>query len=161
MTEQRRRLIQEGLTAGLLGYGAVVALFIVLNLAAGDPLFQTPLALGTALLGGFLDEPGVYGPILAYNGLHLVVSLGLGTAMAALVQRAEADHDLGSGLVFFVLALGGWVPIFMGAVTVEYLHVLTWSQVVAGSAVGGIATLAYLARAHWELLRDLFREAAA
>jgi hypothetical protein len=161
MTEERRRLIREGLTAGLLGYGAVVALFIVLNLMAGEPLFQTPFNLGSALLGSLLDQPGVYGPILAYNGFHLIVSMALGMVASFLAQRAEADHDLGSGLVFSVLALGGWVPIFFGAVTVEYLHVLTWLQVVAGSAVGGAVTLGYLAASHRPLVQALFREASA
>lgn len=161
MTEDRRRLIREGITAGLLGYGAVVLLFIVLNLMAGEPLFHTPFLLGSALLGSLLDQPGIYGPILAYNGLHLVVSLALGVGASVLAQRAEADHDLGSGLVFFVLALGGWVPIFFGAVTVEYLHVLTWLQVVAGSAIGGAVTLGYLAWSHRPLVAALFDEARA
>lgn len=159
MTEERRRFVQEGITAGILGYGAVVALFIVLNLAAGEPLFQTPFLLGSALLGSSLDQVGVYGPILAYNGLHLVVSMALGVGASFLAYRAELDHDLGSGLVFFVLALGGWVPIFFGALTVEYLHVLTWVQVVSGSALGAIVTLGYLAMAHRTLVKALFEEA--
>ena len=161
MTEDRRRLIREGVTAGLLGYGSVVLLFIVLNLMAGEPVFHTPFLLGSALLGSLLDQPGIYGPILAYNGLHMAVSLGLGVFASLLAQRAEADHDLGSGLVFFVLAMGGWVPIFLGAITVEYLQVLTWTQVVAGSAVGGAVTLGYLAWAHRPLVAALFEEASA
>lgn len=161
MTEDRRRLIREGVTAGLLGYGSVVLLFIVLNLMAGQPVFHTPFVLGSALLGSMLDQPGIYGPILAYNGLHMAVSLGLGVVASLLAQQAESDHDLGSGLVFFVLAMGGWVPIFLGAITVEYLQVLTWTQVVAGSAVGGAVTLGYLAWAHRPLVAALFDEASA
>lgn len=161
MTEERRRLIREGFTAGILGYAAVVALFIVLNLMAGEPLFQTPFVLGSALLGSLLDQPGIYGPILAYNGLHLAVSMALGVVASFLAFRAEKDHDLGSGLVFFVLAVGGWLPIFLGAITVEYLHALTWLQVVAGSALGAVVTLGYLAVAHKTLVRALFREAEA
>jgi len=141
MTEERRRLIREGFTAGILGYAAVVALFIVLNLMAGEPLFQTPFVLGSALLGSLLDQPGIYGPILAYNGLHLAVSMALGVVASVLAYRAEADHDLGSGLVFFVLAVGGWLPLVLGAITVEYLHALTWLQVVSGSALGAVVTM--------------------
>ncbi|MDT8341829.1 MAG: hypothetical protein RQ751_09980 [Longimicrobiales bacterium] len=161
MTEARRRMLREGLTAGLLGYATVVALFALLNLAAGEWVLRTPFVLGSALLGSALDQPGAFGPILAYNGLHLLVSLALGTAAAALAARAEVDHDLGSGLVFIVLVMGGWVPLTFGAVTVEYLHVLAWPEVVAGCALGGMATLGYLALAHRTLVRALFREAAA
>lgn len=161
MTEESRRLLREGIMAGILGYASVVALFIVLNLMDGRPLFETPFLLGSALLGDRLDQPGIYGPILAYNGLHLVVSLALGTVASFMAQRAETDHELGSGLVFFVLAMGGWVPIFFGAITVEYLQVLSWMEVVAGSAVGGGATLGYLAWSHRPLVEALFDEASA
>lgn len=159
MSEERARSIREGFVAGLLGYAAVVTLFAVLNLMAGESPFHTASLLGSALLGSALDQPGAFGPILAYNGVHLLVSVALGVAAAFLAGRAEMDHDLGSGLVFGVLALGGWVPIFFGAVTVEYLHALTWVDVVAGSAVGAVATLGYIALAHRTLVRSLFEEA--
>ena len=161
MTEERRRLIQEGFVAGLLGYGAVVVLFGILNLAAGESPFHTASLLGSALLGSSLDQAGELGPVLAYNGLHLVVSVLLGTAAAFLAARAEVDHDLGSGVIFGLLALGGWIPIFFGAITVEYLHALSWVEVVSGSVVGAGAILAYIGRAHWSLVQALFEEARA
>lgn len=160
MTEARRRVFREGLIAGILGYLAVVALFAILNISAGEGLLHTPELLGSALLGNALD-PGGAAPILAYNGLHLLVSLALGIGASFLAGRAESDHDLGSGLVFFVLALGGWVPIFFGAVTVEYLHALGWAEVLAGSAVGAFATLGYIALSHRSLVQALFDEAKA
>lgn len=159
MTSQRSRLLKEGVVAGLLGYIAVVALFAFLNALQGLPLFYTPTVLGTALLGGALDPTGPYAPVLAYNGLHLVATLALGVAASFLAARAEADHDLGAGLVFFVLALGGWVPIFFGAIAVEYLEALSWLDVVVGSAVGAAATLGYVAWAHRGLVADLLAEA--
>jgi hypothetical protein len=158
MSANGRRVLREGFVAGFLGYAAVVLLFAILNLLAGQGLFHTPRVLGSALLGPALDPPGP-APILAYNGLHLIVSLALGVGAAFLAGRAEEDHDLGSGLVFFVLALGGWVPIFFGALTVEWLQALTWTEVVAGSAVGAVATLGYVALSHRPLVRALFAEA--
>jgi hypothetical protein len=159
MNEQKARLIREGFFAGIVGYGAVVALFAIANVMSGENVLHTPLVLGTALLGGAVDQTGPFAPILAFNGLHLLVSLALGFGASILAARAEQDHDLGSGLVFFVLALGGWVPIFFGAMTVEYLHALAWWEVLAGSAVGGVATLGYIALAHRTLVEALFAEA--
>jgi hypothetical protein len=161
MSEDRSRVIREGFVAGLLGYAAVAALFAILNLAAGESPFHTASLLGSALLGSSLDQAGEFGPILAYNGLHLVASLVLAVAASFLVNRAEEDHELGSGVVFGLLALGGWVPIFFGAITVEYLQALRWAEVVAGSVVGAGAIVAYLARVHWSLVQDLFAEAQA
>ena len=160
MTETRRRVFREGLIAGVLGYLAVVALFAVADITSGEGLLHTPQMLGSALLGDVLD-PGSAAPILAYNGLHLLVSLALGLGASFLAGRAEDDHDLGSGLVFFVLAIGGFVPIFFGAVTVEYLQAMGWAEVIAGSALGAIATLGYIALSHRALVQALFDEAKA
>ncbi|UCC26199.1 MAG: hypothetical protein JSU98_03655 [Gemmatimonadales bacterium] len=161
MSDERNRLIREGFIAGLLGYGAVVALFAILNLVAGLSPFHTASVLGSALLGSALDQAGPLGPVLAYNGLHLVVSILLGIGASFLANQAEADHDLGSGVVFGLLALGGWIPIFFGAITVEYLHAVGWAEVLAGSLVGAGAILAYIGWAHRDLVQALFEEAQA
>ena len=129
MSDERNRLIREGFIAGLLGYGAVVALFAVLNVAAGLSPFHTASVLGTALLGSALDQAGPLGPVLAYNGLHLVVSILLGVGASFLANQAEADHDLGSGVVFGLLAIGYGVnaaqcPDQLGNLAVMRYHLL-------------------------------------
>lgn len=159
MTDATARVIREGVIAGILGYLAVVVLFAVVNVIQGDPLFYTPLVLGSALLGGALDQPGPYGPILAYNGLHLLVALALGLICAWLARRAEESRFLGLGLAFALLAIGGWVPLVFGMISVEILHALSWVQVVGGSLAGAAATLGYLAWSHGKLVGDLFRTA--
>lgn len=161
MTTTKSTILREGLVAGLLGYAAVALLFVVLNVSQGLSPVHTPRLLGDALLGGLMDPVEPFAAVLAFNGLHLVVTLALGVAAAALAYRAELDHGLAMGLVFFVLALGGFVPIFFGALTVEFLHALHWSEVVAGSLAGAVGTLGYLAWAHRDLMLDLFREAEA
>lgn len=161
MSTLRRSFFQEGLFAGILGYAAVAAVFVVLNVSQGLSPVHTPHVLGEALLGGSMDPVEPWAAVLAFNGLHLAATLVLGLAMAYLVHRSELDHALGMGLLFFVVAVGGWVPIFFGAVTVEFLHALRWPEVVVGSAVGAAATLGYLGWAHRELVFALFREAEA
>jgi hypothetical protein len=108
-----------------------------------------------------MDPVGPWAAVLSFNALHLLVSLALGVGAAGLAYRAELDHGLAMGLVFFVLAMGGFVPIFFGAVTVEFLHALQWPEVVVGSLAGAVGTLGYLAWAHRDLVLALFREAEA
>jgi hypothetical protein len=154
-------VIREGLVAGLLGYAAVAGVFALLNVVQGLSPLHTPNVLGEALLGGPMDPVEPMAAVLLFNGVHLLASLLLGLGAAALAARAELDHALAMGLVFFVLALGGFVPIFFGAVTVEFLHALQWSEVLMGSLAGAVGTLGYLAWAHRDLVLDLFDEAQA
>jgi hypothetical protein len=162
MRRTTKQVILDGFVAGLLGYAAVVLLFASLNVASLQSVFHTPELLGRALLGGLTDGTGpgsVLAPVLAFNGLHLVVSLVLGLVFSTLADMAEEDHGLGFGLIFAVIATGGFVPMFFGAVTVELLQAITWADVLAGSLVGAVATLGYLAWVHRELVRTLFAEA--
>ena len=65
---------RHGLFAGIIGYAVVVLFYVVLNLVQNRNVFFTPHALGRSILGhpvqAGVTEPG---PILIYNGLHLVV----------------------------------------------------------------------------------------
>lgn len=153
--------LREGLIAGILGYAAVAVVFVVLNVSQGLSPVHTPEVLGETLLGGAMDPVGPWAAVLAFNGVHLLATLLLGVSMAFLAHRAEVDHALGMGLLFMVVAVGGWVPIFFGAVTVEVLHALRWPEVLLGSMTGALATLGYLGWNHRELVSALFREAEA
>jgi hypothetical protein len=162
MARTRNQLVVDGFVAGLLGYAAVAALFALLNLASMQGAFRTPLLLGEALLGGVTGGTGpgsALAPVLAFNGLHLLVSLALGLALSFLIERAEDDHGLGYGLVFTLLVVFGFVPIFLGALTVELLRAITWTDVLLGSLTGALATLGYLGWVHRGLVTELFREA--
>ena len=163
MPRTGKQVILDGFVAGLLGYAAVVLLFAFLNVASLQGVFHTPELLGRALLGGVTDGgsgPGsALAPVLAFNGLHLLISLALGLGVSALAERAEDDHALGFGLVFGIIAVGGFVPIFVGAITVELFGAITWRDVLAGSFAGALGTLGYVAWVHRDLVRALFSEA--
>jgi hypothetical protein len=98
MKPDRAQVLTQGLVAGLVGYAAVVLFFIVANLVAGRSPFHTAAALGSALFHGLSDparlviEPG---PVLAMNGLHLVLSLAVGTVVAWLLSETERHHSFG------------------------------------------------------------------
>lgn len=164
MHRTRKQLVLDGFIAGLLGYAAVVLLFAFVNLASMRGIFATPEALGRAILGTTdraAGPGGAMAPILAFNGLHLLVSLALGMLVAFLAEQAETDHGLAYGLVFTAIAVGGFVPIFFGAITVEALHALSWKSAVAGSVAGGLATLGYITWLHRDLVHQLFQEIEA
>ncbi|MEQ9570370.1 MAG: hypothetical protein RLN75_09290 [Longimicrobiales bacterium] len=161
MSSLRTPYFREGLVAGILGYVAVAAVFVVLNVSQGLSPAHTPHVLGEALLGGSMDPVEPWAAVIAFNGVHLLATLLLGLAMAYLAHRAELDHALGMGLLFLIVAVGGWVPIFFGAVTVEFLHALQWSEVLLGSVAGAVGTLGYLGWSHRELVHALFREVEA
>jgi hypothetical protein len=163
MRRTSKQVVLDGFVAGLLGYVAVVLLFAFLNVASLQGVFRTPELLGRALLGGLTDGgdgPGsALAPVLVFNGFHLLVSLGLGLVASHLAEAAEHDHGLGYGLAFGIIALGGFVPIFGGAIAVELLQAISWRDVLAGSFVGAVATLGYVTWVHRELVRTLFAEA--
>ncbi len=92
MHRTRKQLVLDGFIAGLLGYAAVVLLFAFVNLASMRGVFATPEALGRAILGTTdraAGPGGAMAPVLAFNGLHLLVSLALGMLVAFLAEQAE------------------------------------------------------------------------
>lgn len=158
------RIWKEGLAAGLLGYAAVVALFLVWNLAVGRPAFYTPAALGGAIFFGLREGAEVAiepGPVIAYNGLHMLLSMLLGVISAFVVVEAERHRDLWYAAFFVFLSLGLYLVLLVGVFAVEVAHVLSWPAVVAGTLAGGGATLGYLWTAHRGLPGLVGQELAA
>lgn len=157
-----RTVFREGLIAGVLGYAAVALVFVVLNLSQGLSAFFTPDALGRALLGnGGLDPVSPWAGVFAFNALHLAVSIAIGVLAAFIAHWAERDRDLATGLAFVMLVLGGIVPVASGAVMVELLHALRWSEALVGASAGAVAALGYLAWTHRDLVAAIFDEAEA
>lgn len=101
-------------------------------------------------------EPG---PIIAYNGVHLLVSLLIGTGAAWLLLEAERFHSLWYVVFFAFMAVALYITLLFGVFAVEIRHVLSWRAVVLGSGVGGAATVGYLLWAHRSLAGQLRDEA--
>lgn len=164
MSDDWTRVMKEGFIAGLLGYAAVVLLFLVVNIAAGQPAFHTPALLGGALFSGMEGTDAVSlepGPIIAYNGVHLLVSLLIGFGAAWLLLEAERFHSMWYVVFFAFLAAGIYVVVLFGAFAVEIRHVVSWGTVVVGSAAGASAILGYLLWVHRGLAGELRREESA
>lgn len=156
MRADRKRLILDGLLAGVIGYAVVVAFFIVLNLAQGRSPFHTAALLGSAVFGG-LRDPGLLvlepGMVLAFNGVHIVAFMLVGFFGAWLVYEAELHPQLWY-LAFFLFLVGGVVG--YAAVLATSLvvgHVLTpWHGVVA-NLLAALGMAAYLVASHRGLIR--------
>lgn len=106
MNPDRSTMLWQGLLAGLIGYSTTVISFAVGNVVVGHSPFYTPALLGGALFYGVRDLAGVVvwaGPVLAYNGFHLVVFLVLGAFASWLAQVAErGPHLWYVGVTFYI-----------------------------------------------------------
>ncbi len=152
--------IPEGLLAGLIGYITVVALFGVVNLASGQAVFHTAALLGSALFFGAREASDAVagpGPVIAYNGVHILVSLVIGLLAAWLIFQTEKHRPLWF-VVFFVF-LAGFIysVVVMGVLAAEVVHLLSWPAIVAANLVAGVAAGGYLWWRHAQLLAELAR----
>jgi len=116
-----RAILADGLLAGFVGYLVIVVLVAVGDMLQGRPPFHTAGLLGSALFYDLNDPTAVIdpwpGPVLAFNGAHLLLMLAFGIFLAWLVTLAEGGQEvwyLGLVALLFVLlhALGLplWLP---------------------------------------------------
>lgn len=161
MKTTTRRVLTDGLVAGLVGAVAVAVVLGLFSLMEGRSPFYVPWVLGSALLGGDLSEGISAGPIAAFNGIHVLVTLAVALIAALLVSQTEKHHGL--WFLFGFLALAALlVAVFMiGAVTVEAGPVLTWPAVIGANLVGFTAIGAVLWLFHRKLPRDVMADEPA
>ena len=91
MNAEGQRALWNSIHTGLIGYLAVAVFFIVLDPLLGRGLLYTPALLGSALFYGLTDPAALTiqpGPIIAYNGAHLVVFLVLGLVVGELTYAS-------------------------------------------------------------------------
>jgi hypothetical protein len=158
MKPERSELLFQGWVAGLLGYATVALFFAVENLIVGRSPFYTAGLLGQAYFYGLRDLSQLAiapGPVLAFNGLHLIVFLVLGMLVAALAFLSEQGHQLWyvSAVFFLFIALHmlGFLVVLTEGVRAA---VAPWTLVVAG-VLACVAMGAYLLASRPELRRSL------
>jgi hypothetical protein len=156
-----RSWIAEGLLAGLIGYVTVVALFGVINLLGGETVFHTAALLGSALFFGARSAAEITAgpaPIIAYNGVHILISLIIGMGAAWLIFQTEKNHPLWF-IVFFVF-LAGFIysVVLVGVLVAEVSALLSWGVIVLANVAAGLTAGGYLWWRHSRLLVELARE---
>jgi hypothetical protein len=161
MKPERAQVLAQGLIAGVLGYAAVAVFFLVVNVIAGRSPFHTAAALGSALFYGLQDpallaiEPG---PVLAYNGVHLLMSLVAGMIAAWLLFEIEHHHFLWYFGFFVFLAGFVFSLVLLGVYGAEIAHVVSWTLVLGGNLIWVLALGGYLWYQHRELITVLMKE---
>lgn len=158
MNAQRRRLIADGLAAGLIGYALVVAFFVVVNVAVGRSPFYTAALMGEALFEGLRDPAAVTlaaGPVLAFNGIHLAAYLLFGFFAAWLVYETELHPEFWY-LAFFMF-LGAAVLSYAAGLAVMALvgnPLSTWT-IVTASLLAAVGMAGYLTASHRSMLESI------
>jgi len=153
--------VREGIVAGLLGAGTIVAWFLILDSLAGHPL-HTPSILGSTLVhGGWSEEAGIdqqsvsIGLVVLYTLVHGAAFCVVGTIAERLFLAAERHPPFIFALVllFFLFFAGFMTVTFLFAFPV--LQELSVSAVVTGNLLAAAAMVSYLWRHHPLDLRQL------
>jgi len=156
--------IPDGLVTGLIGYLTVVVFFAVVNLLSGQGAFQTAAVLGSALFfgsgGSGTVVPGP-GPIIAYNGVHILASLLIGLGAAWLVYQTERHKPL--WFVIFFVFLAGFIysVTAMGVLAAEMAHLLSWPLILLANLLAGVTGGGYLWWRHIRLPGELAKMQSA
>lgn len=154
----RARVLYDGLIAGLLGYAVVVVVVGALDVAGGRSFFHTPSLLGQIVVGGFgPPTPGVVaaGPVLAFNGLHLLVFLVLGLIVSFVAFEVELHPVFWYAGFFALLALLMVSFFVLAVVSMPLGDEPDPVTLVVANALAAFAMGAWLARAHPRLLQTI------
>ncbi|MFW6078703.1 MAG: hypothetical protein ACODAE_03730 [Gemmatimonadota bacterium] len=160
MKAKTKSILVQGLVTGFIGYAVIVGFFFIANLIQGRPPFYTVAVLGGTLFYGWTGPEDVEvwaGPVLAYNGAHLLVFLLIGMIAAWLAAESEGGPQFWYlGISFFIFGL---IHIFgailwLGGLVRAVLPALT---VVTATLLAAVAMAAYLWRMH-PALRRAFHE---
>ena len=140
---------REGIMAGMLGAVTIALWFLLLDSAAGRPLY-TPYMLGRALFRGSVgsfastDYARFWGIVIAFTAVHWLAFILCGVLAARLLGAAERNPDLGFGvLLLFILCLGAFLSAaIMFAEPV--LQALVWPAVLLGNLFAATSMGSYL-----------------
>jgi len=161
MSVNRSDALWQGLIAGLIGYAVFAAYFLIVNVVAGRPALHTVGALGSALFG--MGDPASPTPdlaaALAYNALHLVASVIMGSVASFLFFQLE-QRPAAWYVILFLFIAGLLYSVAVGGIVArEIVGVVTWPHVVIVNLLAAFLAGQYLWRSH-PRLADRVRRAA-
>ena len=150
------RLYQDGMIAGVIGAAAVALWFLLLDSAAGHPLY-TPTVLGTAIFRrAALASPETLSVSLEMVGMftwiHVLIFAALGGIASRLIATVERNPAWGFGLVLlFVVFEFGFVAA-AALLASPVLRVIPWPSVLGANLLAAAAMAAYFWRRHPHLV---------
>ena len=150
------RLYQEGMIAGVIGAATVAVWFLLLDTAAGRPLY-TPTVLGSALFRpGALASPETLSVSLEMVGMftwvHMLVFAALGGIASRLLGMVERNPSWGFGLLLFAVVFEfGFVAAAL-VFAAPVLRLIPWPSVLVANLLAAGAMSAYFWRRHPRLV---------
>lgn len=147
----RDHWLSYGLLAGVIGYVTAALVFVLGDLATGHNAFRTAALLGSAYFYGLRDPSPLViwpGPVFAYNGLHLVIFLGLGLIAAWLAELSERAEHFWFVSLFFFLFIAAHLFAMVQLATEEIRSSIPMWLIGGASVASGVAVLAYLLSVH-------------
>jgi hypothetical protein len=152
-----RRVLREGIVAGLIGAAAVAVWFLAFDILAGAPL-RTPALLGAAVFHA-LRDPGAlqitWSLVLRYTVLHGLAFIAFGILCAVLIASAEREPAL---LLAFVALFAVFQVFFLGLIGILarfLLGAILWGEIFAANLLASAGMLAYFFLGHRALGRTV------
>ncbi len=145
-----RRLIREGIVAGLIGAALVALWFLVFDTLRGEP-FHTPALLGAAVFQGLRDPQALSitpGAVVGYSVLHVFAFVAFGILCATLIVAAEREPPL---LLAFIALFACFSVFFLGLLWVLaawLLGALSWWAIFVANLLAAGGMLAYFFLGH-------------
>jgi hypothetical protein len=143
--------LRQGVLAGLIGYAATAIMFAIANVLAGRSPFYTAAVLGASLAYGIEDPSQVVvtpGYVLAYNGTHLIVFLGLGLLGAWLARIADRGAHLWFVGLFFFIFVSFHLIAVVQVLAVPMQAVISDAAIWLAGITAGLLMAAYLLKVH-------------
>ena len=157
MKPDRARLFTEAFIAGIIGYAVVALFYVIWNILAGRHPLHTAATLGQGIARTPVTGDSViaFGPIVAYNAVHLIVFLVIGLIAAWLVFATEKVPQFWFvGVLIFVTALMASIALVV-TYSVPISEALPWWSIVTANLVAAILMGAYLIKTHPSLMQRI------
>ena len=147
--------VREGLIVGFVAYVVVAVFYIGFDVLAARGTFFTLDLLGQVVFQGLRDPATLQLPMdtdvsamVAYNSVHLALSLAVGVFVASLVARVEERPSRGYSVL--VILLGGYLITIVGVgmFVRGVAPLLPFWTIVLVNTLAAVAGGLYLARAH-------------
>jgi hypothetical protein len=152
-----RRVIREGIVAGLIGAGIVAVWFLLVDLLEGQP-FRTPALLGGAIFQGLRIPQALGaspGAVLGYTVLHVLAFVVFGVLCAILIVASEREPAL---LLAFIALFACFSVFVLGLLLVLQkwlLGALAWWAIFLANLLAAGGMLGYFFLGHRALGRTL------